>query len=322
MNDKPLISVIIPIYKVEEYLNRCVESVVNQTYNNLEIILVDDGSPDKCPQMCDDWAKKDSRIKVVHKKNGGLSDARNAGLDIAAGDYISFIDSDDWIDLETYSLIIEKIESTKSKIGAFDYIEVNDKSFSPKITEEYAVLTPEEGILSTINNNLIKTVAWNKVYHKDVLVGLRFEVRKLNEDEFFTFHALDRAARIVFIKRQCYYYFQRTSSIMGTYSLRRLDMLEGVYNRTVFVEEHYPNIYINAKICFALCCINHYRQVLKYKNIDPDGIGKRRIIMYRKRVRVHFRETKHCPFINRIAIVVSNSGMGMKLICFIKNLVR
>lgn len=104
----PLISVIVPIYNVEKYLARCVDSIVNQTYKNLEIILVDDGSPDRCPQMCDDYAEKDSRIKVVHKKNGGLSDARNAGMAVATGEYISFIDSDDWIDLETYDLVLEK----------------------------------------------------------------------------------------------------------------------------------------------------------------------------------------------------------------------
>ena len=96
MNKTPLISIIVPIYHVEQYLNRCVESIVNQTYSNLEIILVDDGSPDNCPKMCDDWAKRDSRIKVIHKGNGGLSDARNAGMKIAKGDVISFIDSDDW----------------------------------------------------------------------------------------------------------------------------------------------------------------------------------------------------------------------------------
>lgn len=97
MND-PLISVIVPVYKVEKYLDECVESIVNQTYRNLEIILVDDGSPDNCPQMCDDWAKRDARIRVIHKENGGLSSARNAGLDVCTGEYISFIDSDDWLE--------------------------------------------------------------------------------------------------------------------------------------------------------------------------------------------------------------------------------
>ena len=98
MRKHSLISVIVPIYKVQDYLKECIESIINQTYSDIEVILVDDGSPDRCPQMCDEWAKRDSRIRVVHKKNGGLSSARNAGLDVAKGEYISFVDSDDFVE--------------------------------------------------------------------------------------------------------------------------------------------------------------------------------------------------------------------------------
>ena len=135
----PLISVIIPIYNVEKYLARCVDSIVNQTYKNLEIILVDDGSPDRCPQMCDDYVEKDSRIKVVHKNNGGLSDARNTGIAVATGEYISFIDSDDWIDLETYDLVLEKMLATNSQIGAFNLKSVSDSNFKTEYNENYIV---------------------------------------------------------------------------------------------------------------------------------------------------------------------------------------
>ena len=289
---EPLISVIVPIYKVEDYLDRCVESIVNQTYKNLEIILVDDGSPDNCPQMCDDWAKKDNRIKVVHKKNGGLSDARNAGLNIANGEYISFIDSDDWIDLSTYDLVIPKMIETDSEIGSFDYIPVKDESFTIDDTDEFTILNSEEGILCTINNNLIKTVAWNKLYQKKILEGLLFEVGKLNEDEFFTFRALANASRIVFLKRQCYFYFQRPSSIMGNYSIKRLDMLEGVYQRMIFTKDYYPNIFVDAKLCFSLCCVYHYQIILMNKNMDLQKEAKRKVSEYRKKTKVHFRELK------------------------------
>ena len=113
-----MISVIVPIYNVEKYVNKCVGSIVNQTYTNLEIILVDDGSPDRCPEICDEWAKKDSRIKVIHKKNGGLSDARNAGMKIASGDYIAFVDSDDWIAPEMYERLLMAIKNDNSDIAA------------------------------------------------------------------------------------------------------------------------------------------------------------------------------------------------------------
>ena len=116
-----LISVIVPIYKVKKYLNRCIDSVINQTYNNLEIILVDDGSPDSCPQICDEYAKKDKRIKVIHKQNGGLSDARNAGLDIASGDFVSFIDGDDYIHPQTYEIVMDVINKCPAEMICFHY---------------------------------------------------------------------------------------------------------------------------------------------------------------------------------------------------------
>lgn len=317
---EPLISVIVPIYKVEEYLDRCVESIVNQTYKNLEIILVDDGSPDKCPQMCDNWAEKDNRIIVIHKENGGLSDARNAGLLVASGEYISFIDSDDWIDLNTYSLVINKIFETDSDIGSFDYISVKDDSFIADKTDESLVLNSEEAILCTINNNLIKTVAWNKVYHKSILKDLRFEVGKTNEDEFFTFRALDKAERVVFLKRQCYYYFQRPSSIMGKYSIKRLDMLEGVYTRMIFTKEKYPNIFVNAKTCFALCCVYHYQMLLKNKNMNSYKEAKHKIKNLRKKVKVYSKEIKHFPIIDKISLFFSNSAFGLSVVGAIRNL--
>ena len=110
------ISVIIPVYKVEKYLDKCIQSVVNQTFTDLEIILIDDGSPDRCPEICEQWAKKDSRIVVIHKKNGGLSDARNAGLNIATGEFISFVDSDDWIAKNMYEIMLNYLKREKAGI--------------------------------------------------------------------------------------------------------------------------------------------------------------------------------------------------------------
>ena len=124
--DSSKISVIIPVYNVEEYLDKCVTSVLNQTYKNLEIILVDDGSPDNCPKMCDEWAKKDKRIKVVHKKNGGLSDARNSGIEVCTGEYIGFVDSDDYIDKQMYKELLKRIESTNSDMVMCGINCVND----------------------------------------------------------------------------------------------------------------------------------------------------------------------------------------------------
>ena len=229
MKREPLVSVIVPIYNVEKYLRKSVDSIINQSYKNLEIILVDDGSPDSCPCICEEYAEKDSRVKVIHKENGGLSDARNAGTDIATGEYISYIDSDDWIDSETIKLTLEKMLEVGAEIGAFNVLVVYEgEQGEPDLSDEFEVMNSEQAIETTMRNTKVRTTAWNKIYKAEILKDLRFPKGRLNEDEFFTFRALDRAEKIVYIHRQCYYYFQRKNSIMGEYKINRLDMIDGV----------------------------------------------------------------------------------------------
>jgi len=320
--DNPLISVIVPIYNVEEYLNRCVESIVNQTYQNLEIILVDDGSPDNCPQMCDEWAGKDSRIKVIHKENGGLSDARNAGMKIATGDYISFIDSDDWIDRKTFSLVMEKIIAAKAQIGAFNIISVDSNSFTPDLSDEYELLNSEQAIENTIDDTGVKTVAWNKVYHKNVLQGLTFPKGKLHEDEFFTFHALDKAEKIVYLHRQCYYYFQRPTSIMGQYNVKHLDMLDGVKNRMEFVRDRYPRLYRKAKLSFSMCCLFQYEALCKHKEVDSSGEYRHKVKQLRLSVTITKEDVKGLD--KKLAIYhrLTNLSNGLDIVCGMKGVLK
>lgn len=317
MND--LISVIVPIYKVEDYLCRCVDSIINQTYKNLEIILVDDGSPDNCPAICEEYAKKDNRIKVIHKKNGGLSDARNAGMKIANGEYVSFIDSDDWIDRKTYELAIKKMEETNSQIGAFDYIKTSDENENASYNNTVSILNSEQAIGATVNNVSVGTVVWNKIYKKSILEGLSFRVGKYNEDEFFTFYALDKAERIVFIHSKLYFYFQRPDSIMGKYSLKRLDMLDGVYERMLFTEKKYPNIYLKTKISFCGCCVYHYQLILRNKSADSEKIGRKKILSYRKSIKLKYSEITDVSLIEKVSLLFSNSTLGMYLVCIVRN---
>ncbi|MEE0930952.1 MAG: glycosyltransferase [Acutalibacteraceae bacterium] len=323
MKENPLISVIVPIYKVEDYLKRCVDSIINQTYNNLEIILVDDGSPDNCPQICDNYAKQDSRIKVVHKKNGGLSDARNAGMKVATGEYISFIDSDDWIDLNTYMLTVEKMIETNSDIGAFNIILVyDDKEISPDLSQEFEVMNSEQAIETTIDNIKVRTPVWNKIYKKDLLKDLEFKKGKLNEDEFFTFRVLDKANKIVYLHRQNYYYYQRATSIMGKYSVKRLDMVEGVRERLLFISENYPGLYNKAKISFCFTCLYHYQKLLKNANIDSDNIGKRKLKEYRKQIHIGIKDVQERNFLDKVSLLVSNCEFGLELIARLRNILN
>ena len=161
-----LISVIIPIYNVEAYLDECIASVIAQTYSNLEIILVDDGSPDNCPQMCDEWAAKDSRIRVIHKENGGLSDARNAGIDIATGEYIAFVDSDDWIEPEMYEIMLAALKNENADICACNILSCFPERRNAWGCEEYTVGGSAEILSLLYRDTAYPVSALNKLYHR------------------------------------------------------------------------------------------------------------------------------------------------------------
>ncbi|MBQ2407313.1 MAG: glycosyltransferase [Lachnospiraceae bacterium] len=214
MNKK--ISVIIPVYNAEKYLKRCIESVINQTYKNLEIIMVDDGSKDNSGSMCDEYAAKDNRIKVIHKQNSGVSDTRNTGLDNVTGDMIAFVDSDDYI----VSDFFEKLYSLKGKENAHIAM-CNFSRFSKDIVKEEQT-NPEikswtgRDILNNIYGvygNLFSGVLWNKLYDACLFDGLKFPVNLRNEDEFMLPKVLDRAGKLVYTSEKLYFYFENDNSI-------------------------------------------------------------------------------------------------------------
>lgn len=239
-----LISVIVPIYKVEAYLNQCIESIVNQSYEDLEIILVDDGSPDKCPQMCDEWAKKDSRIKVIHKQNGGLSDARNAGLDIAKGDFIAFVDSDDWILPTMYERMLNVICEEQADICACNIRSCfNDHEVEWGCNERVAANS--ESIFKMLYDDTKYPVSsWNKLYTKECWNELRFPVGKVCEDAFTTYQLIHYAKKIVQIPEAYYCYRIRSESIMtSSFSKKRMDEEEAWRMNYEFIQSHYPGLY-------------------------------------------------------------------------------
>ena len=224
LNEKALVSVIVPVYKVEEYLEDCVYSIKNQTYKNLEIILVDDGSPDNCPKICDELSLKDERIKVVHKKNGGLSEARNYGIDVATGDYIYCVDSDDRIEHNAIQMAVEKAEeenadivitTMRRAINKFDVVVGNNEEMFKEIFNRYC------------------WEAWGKLIHKDVIKGMKYPVGKLFEDLGYVPYAVLRANKIVLMDNGLYLYTVREESIMGkantTLSPDLVDIVEDVF---------------------------------------------------------------------------------------------
>lgn len=214
-----MISVIIPIYKVEAYLEKCIESVRSQTYKDIEIILVDDGSPDNCGAVCDRYQKMDERIKVLHKENGGLSDARNKGLDIATGEYVLFVDSDDFIHPNMIELLYCSLQETDADISVCGFKTVSEEykiSFDSGVKQgKREVFEGQEVMNQLQHKNLLTVVAWNKLYKRKLFADIRYPKGKIHEDEFLTHQILHLCERTVYISQELYYYVKREESITG-----------------------------------------------------------------------------------------------------------
>ena len=267
-----VISVIVPVYQVDTYLDRCIESLLCQTYHNLEIILVDDGSCDKCPRMCENWANKDNRIQVIHKKNGGLSDARNAGMPFATGNYISFIDSDDTVSPDYFEVMLHTMQAEKSDIIECGVVKFYEDNQFDVFQDDLSVTSYPtiDGLSGLINENPFHQHVWNKLYKAELVLDVPFPFGKLNEDEFWTYQIFGRAKMVTKINKTMYYYFQRSGSIMGAgFNLRRLDALEGKFNRQQYIEKNYPALASQARINLFSSCVFSGQSTLKYLR-DPE----------------------------------------------------
>ena len=261
------ISVIVPVYKVEPYLDRCVQSIVDQTYANLEIILVDDGSPDNCPAMCDAWAEEDSRIKVIHKENGGLSDARNAGMAEASGEYIAFVDSDDWIAPEMLRKLHDALQRDDSDIAActVQMVWEDDTPDELLTVQTNRVLNHLEAQKALLRESLLKQPVWYKLYRRETVLGIPFEVGKNHEDVYWSYQTIGRAKRVSLIDYIGYVYLQRENSIMGAgYSMKRLDAIEAFERRYHYLAANFPELEKEARLSIVGNCIYHGQMALKY----------------------------------------------------------
>lgn len=239
----PVVSVIVPIYKVEGYLQQCIDSICGQTYQYLEIILVDDGSPDGCGRICDDNAKIDSRILVIHKENGGLSSARNVGIDIAKGEYVSFIDADDTIHPQFIEILAGLCEQYECDIAQCDYLTVAENSSKLPLNslQSIKIYNNKQALYEQCctNNGDKYTIACNKIYKKELFQDIRYPLGRIHEDEFITYLLLWKARKIAITNQYMYYYLQRVTGIMGSpFSIKRLDVLVAFYEKLEFLKGH------------------------------------------------------------------------------------
>ena len=256
MNELPLISVIVPVYKVENYLDKCIRSITEQTYRNLEIILVDDGSPDRSGAICDAWAERDGRIKVIHKENGGGGLARNVALDASAGALIAFVDSDDYIAADMFEHLYGLMDGDVDIVECA-YVETigDDVDFSEG-SGSVTAYSKEDAMAAHIQDTVFRQLIWNKLYRRKVVQDVRFPVGTKIDDEFFTYQVLGNAGKLVLSDRVCYAYRQQPSSIMHQkYSLKRLEGLTAKAQRLEYLRKHMPALAEPAQEELMMACL-------------------------------------------------------------------
>ena len=249
MKDSPLISVIVPVYRVEQYLDRCLSSITEQTYRNLEIILVDDGSPDSSGAICDAWAAKDSRIRVIHKENAGAGAARNTALDMASGEIISMIDSDDYISPRMYQHLYSLMEEDVD-IAECDILltEQDDVPMDDGSSAQIRVCSREEAMELHIRDEIFCQTPPNKLYRRSAIGDVRFPVGNLIDDEFFTYRVIGNSRRLAHSSARMYAYRQQPGSAMHrAFSLKRLQGLEAKQQRLHYLQEQMPALVYEAK---------------------------------------------------------------------------
>lgn len=236
------ISVIVPVYKVEPYLRECVDSILAQTYTDFELILVDDGSPDNCGAICDEYAAQDSRIRVIHQDNGGLSAARNAGLDIARGEFVTFVDSDDAIHPEYLSFLLEIHYKTGADISVCHFLRYSEEIPEAELCgiEISAEMTGRQSCYELYGEEaVVYTTAWGKLYRSDLFEGIRYPVGWIHEDEATTYKLLFRAHKVAVMDNALYFYRQNPDGIINTgFSVKRYHAIAAFEERIVFFKDH------------------------------------------------------------------------------------
>lgn len=242
--EKPLISIIIPVYKVEKYLEKCIKSVLDQTYKNIQIILVDDGSPDNCGNICDNYAKIDNRIEVIHKANGGLSEARNVGLKVARGEYIGFVDSDDYVSNEMFENLYNTLISNDVDVSICNfYTVINNKNIIKNADNGVEIYNKLEILKEILLDKKIQSYAWNKLYKRELFKDIEYPVGKKYEDIGTTFYILEKCNKIAVSGSPEYYYITRGDSIVNNNTEGTvIDYISLISDRYDYIDKKYKEL--------------------------------------------------------------------------------
>lgn len=305
------VSVIIPVYNVEQYLSRCVESVIAQTHKDLEIILVDDGSKDESGKMCDFYSDGDNRIIVIHKENGGLSSARNVGMEVASGDAIFFLDSDDYLSEDCIAKCVELADEHDADVSIVQMVHVSEATNEVMQTEQEAkicLFNSEQAIEASLYQRLYTCCAPAKLYKRNVLGDIRFPVGRISEDLATCHLFLSRATRVVYSNHSGYFYRQRENSIMHVFNAKRMDALEWALEIEKFCSRFYPGI-AKATVCRTFNVAVHLLLDLPENGKDHDQYSP---VIWKEIKRTRIQTIRNGSARNRDKIAALLSFLGEK----------
>lgn len=327
------VSVVVPVYKVEKYIHRCVNSILQQTYKNIEVILVDDGSPDKCGEIADSFAQKDRRVRTIHKPNGGLSDARNCGMKYVSGEYILFVDSDDWMSEQMIEVMVTKSLEYNADIvqSAFlyayeDYLLFDDRYYPQNAP---VVILDNSSLMSElVTNERVPNFAWGKLYKTHIICDISFEKGVLFEDVFWAHKVMQRVNTYVILNQPMYYYYQRSDSIVAVYTLKNLDIIRGLKERHCFIEQHYSCLTDKSYKLILKTSLMHYYLLSANRNLDKNGIYRKEIQSYitnnfnklkkavsdDKQLKCQLYYFKVSPILNRLFLVVNKVLRKLRIV--------
>lgn len=276
-----LISVIVPVYKVEDCLERCIDSILDQTYSNFELILVNDGSPDNCGSICERYAAVDNRIKVIHQENQGVSQARNVGIEIALKNdksrWITFVDSDDWIQKDYLKLLYDVAKTTNSKVSVCEYLKTSEECIKLQNDEfNIEMITPEKMIRK---HRSLFVVVWGKLYKKELFTDIRYPIGKIHEDEFVTWKILFKVEIIPVIQNKLYIYYHRSDSIMHSkWNIKHLDAQDAFEEQLKYFKKNgYEKVLVDTAAMYILFLAQCIENINRYYRGTNTSLLKRRL---------------------------------------------
>lgn len=321
MNTSELITVIVPVYNSELYLNTCIESILNQTWHNFELIIIEDGSPDNCAELCDKWSKVDNRVKIVHTANGGAGAARNKALDLALGKYIAFVDSDDYVSpvmLEVLHSFFDDKDIDVVECGFKTVTQDREKLDGPKDENIPVVYTALEAISGHISDHIFKQVIWNKLYRKELIENIRFPLRKSIDDEFWTYKVLGKARKLVHIDSKYYAYRTQNLSVMHRLSnAGRLEAIEARIERHEYVLEKFGLLEGESLISLWSICLFQGQKILQEKSDETQSIKWIQSVLKRYPIK---NVAGECSLKQRIWY--SMAALSFKNTCKIRNFLK